>query len=868
VNVAIVLAVVLAIILYVFFQQKSDLADACASFQRTTRVMEDVASSDILLALKLSESRANYINANSMTMEEAIRYVRQSQTSEADGQIIRLDTLEGLSTSHSATDADDYSVSYAGLGILDLTDIENLETVNMTNTYRNPVNGVQVVSFYYKVTLKEDDGSATYPALLLRVTPVQELQKQWVYSYYYNAADIALVKDDGSYVVQPDYLSFDNDNFYDFIRTGSSGLDADQLHAEILDNDEGSFTVADADGREHYFSYSHLRVSPDWVILGYLPMDELRSSGTDWTIPLMMIVALAIALAIDVTYLKHSISQTLKDQETMREQLDTINQMVEEEKRQKKLLQEALAQAEAANRAKSSFLSNMSHDIRTPMNGIIGMTAIAGTHLNEPDRVADCLQKITTASKHLLGLINEVLDMSKIESGKIDLCEEEFNLSDLIENLLTMIKPQMKEHEHEIAVNIYGVLHEKVIGDSQRIQQLFMNLISNSIKYTPNGGHIRLTISEKPTNQLKTGFFEIIFEDDGIGMTKEFVSKIFEPFTRADDVRIGRIPGTGLGMPIARNIAHMMGGDIQVESTVGAGTKVTVTFFLKLQEEEEIRYDELIDLPVLVVDDDRVSCESACTILKEIGMNGQWVLSGKEAVVCVTRSHEEGADFFAVIIDWKMPDMDGIETTRQIRKSVGEDVPIIIISAYDWSDIEQEARRAGANAFISKPLFKSRMVHLFNDLVGQNHEEKEEDNSPLAEIKKLNLVGRRVLLVEDNELNAEIGTEILKSAGLEVEYAGNGAVAVNRMEEVEDGYYDLILMDIQMPVMNGYEATRAIRSMGRAYTKKLPIVAMTANAFAEDVHASVGAGMNAHISKPIEMDTLVKVLQKWVADRN
>jgi CheY-like chemotaxis protein len=392
-----------------------------------------------------------------------------------------------------------------------------------------------------------------------------------------------------------------------------------------------------------------------------------------------------------------------------------------------------------------------------------------------------------------------------------------------------------------------------------------MNLMSNAIKYTPDGGRIRLTMTEKPTKQKRAALYEIIFEDNGIGMTPEFQEKVFEPFSRADDERIGKIQGTGLGMAIARNIARMMGGDIEVESTPGKGSRFTVTFFMKLQEEAEISCEDFIDLPVLVADDDRMSCESTCILLDDLGMKSEWVLSGEEAVQRVQKTHTVGEDFFAVILDWKMPGMDGVEATRAIRKAVGDDIPIIILSAYDWSEIEQEARRAGANGFISKPLFRSRVVHLFTDLMGGGKGQKENrSDSPLGELEGLDLRGRRVLLVEDNELNAEIATELLVMTGMEVECAADGAQAVAKVEEAEDEYYDLVLMDIQMPVMNGYEATRAIRSLDRKYTKMLPIVAMTANAFAEDVHAAESAGMNAHIAKPIELDTLATILRKWV----
>jgi CheY-like chemotaxis protein/anti-sigma regulatory factor (Ser/Thr protein kinase) len=382
------------------------------------------------------------------------------------------------------------------------------------------------------------------------------------------------------------------------------------------------------------------------------------------------------------------------------------------------------------------------------------------------------------------------------------------------------------------------------------------------VKYTPNGGKIKLSISEKATNQNKVGAYEVVFEDNGIGMSPEYVEKIFEPFSRAEDHRVSKIQGTGLGMTIARNIVRMMGGDIKVESTQGKGTKFTVLMFLELQDEEKPNYEKFIDLPILVADDDKVCCEAACNILDEIGMKSEGVLTGGEAVTRVEQRHAMEDDFFAVILDWQMPEMDGVETARRIRAIMGDEIPIIILSAFDWEDIEQEARRAGVNAFISKPLFKSRMVNLFQTLMGDVH--PEDKTAPLIEFEKIDMKGKRVLLVEDNELNAEIATEILQMTGIEVEQARNGAEAVDRFMEIPDDYYDIVLMDIQMPVMNGYEATRAIRALDRAYAKAVPIIAMTANAFAEDVHAAKSAGMNAHISKPLDLDVLARILTKWL----
>ena len=539
-----------------------------------------------------------------------------------------------------------------------------------------------------------------------------------------------------------------------------------------------------------------------------------------------------------------------------------VDAIVEEARQQEMALRAAYDVAEAANKAKTDFLSNMSHDIRTPMNGIIGMTAIAAAHIDDKERVKDSLQKITRASKHLLSLINEVLDMSKIESGKVQLMEEEFNLSDLVDNLLTMISSQIEEHHHELSVNISDVTHEAVIGDSLRIQKVFTNLMSNAVKYTPDGGKIRLSISEKPTNQKKVGCYEFIFEDNGIGMSEEFLKHIFEPFVRAADEHVNRTQGTGLGMPISRNIVRMMGGDIKVESTPGEGSSFTVTIYLKLQEEIMTDHQKFIDLDVLVADDDALSLESCVGMLCDLGMKAEGVSSGAEAVKQVLEHHEHNKDYFACIIDWKMPDMDGIETTRAIRRTVGPDVPIIIISAYDWSDIEQEARAAGANAFISKPLFRSRLERTFGSLLGE--EEAEDRNSPMELLEELDFSEYRALLVEDNELNAEIAEEILKTTGIAVEHVWNGMEAVDRMNECTDEYYDIVFMDIQMPRMNGYDATRAIRAMDRNYCKQIPIIAMTANAFAEDVLAAKTVGMNEHIAKPLDLNTMARILKKWM----
>ena len=526
-----------------------------------------------------------------------------------------------------------------------------------------------------------------------------------------------------------------------------------------------------------------------------------------------------------------------------------------------KALKEAYRTAENASRAKTDFLSNMSHDIRTPMNAIIGLTAIAGANIENQDKVIECLGKITKSSRHLLGLINEVLDMARIESGKMSLAEEDFNLSELVDNLVTLTKPGIDEHRHNFEVHIEHIEHEAVCGDSLRIQQVFVNLMSNAVKYTPDGGNIIFSIKEKPNGFSELGCYEFSIEDNGIGMTPEYQKIMFEPFSRADDHRTTKVQGTGLGMAIARNIINLMNGNITVDSTLNKGTKITVTIYLKLQESEKEQEKELINLPVLVVDDDKTCCESTVATLKDIGIEGEWVLTGKEAVERCYAHHEMNSDYFAVILDWKMPEMDGIETARKIRERVGKEVTIIILTSFEFSEIEEDARAAGVDAFIAKPLFRSRLTATLRQFTSEKKEKNARDY--LEEFSKVDYTGKRILIVEDNELNREIAAEILGMTGAEIDVAENGKIAVEKVINAPENEYDLAFMDIQMPIMNGYEATAAIRSLPGA-RGKVPIIAMTANAFAEDVQLAKNTGMNEHIAKPLDMNKLNDVLKQWL----
>ena len=523
-------------------------------------------------------------------------------------------------------------------------------------------------------------------------------------------------------------------------------------------------------------------------------------------------------------------------------------------------LSEAVRAAETANRAKSTFLSNMSHDIRTPMNAIIGFTTLAVSNIDDKKRVRDYLGKILSSSNHLLSLINDILDMSRIESGKIHLEETEVSLSEVLHDLKTIISGQIHAKQLELYMDAIDVTNEDVYCDKTRLNQVLLNLLSNAVKFTPAGGTISVRIRQCPGTQKGSELYEIRVKDNGIGMSQEFVKKIFSPFERERTSTVSRTQGTGLGMAITKNIVNMMGGTIEVHTEQGKGTEFIVRLPFRIQSEHQRieKIAELEGLKALVVDDDFNTCDSVTKMLVRVGMRSEWTLSGKEAVLRARQSMELGDAFHAYIIDWRLPDMNGIEVTRQIR-SLGDDTPIIILTAYDWSDIEVEARAAGVTAFCAKPMFMSDIRDTLMSAIGQKRPEAEDTILPSADS---DFRGRCILLVEDNELNSEIAVEILNEYGFLVDTAENGAEAVQKVRNSTPGNYDLVLMDVQMPIMNGYEATKQIRALDDPALAGITILAMTANAFDEDRKKALKCGMDGFLSKPIVIEELISILQK------
>ena len=670
----------------------------------------------------------------------------------------------------------------------------------------------------------------------------------------FNANDTELLKGHNVYTVlsQMSYLH------------GSSFAAA----KERLARTGSCYSNAVLDGTEYYYALKQME-NAQWT-LAFLVPAEYVAVNTQKLVNIVMVIIIVIAMMFSVitvfvgwSLLRQKQQQELQAEKEANLRLEQYNihlTQVNDDLRQAQVVAaEALQSAERASKAKTDFLSNMSHDIRTPMNAIIGITTLMKNELHQPEKLAEHLGKLETSGQLLLGIINNILDMSRIESGKTTLNVEKMNLPQQISQLDNIIRQQAGQRSQTFTVST-NLQHENVLADPNRLNQVLMNILSNAVKYTPTGGHIRLEVEELPRNEHYARY-RFVVQDDGIGMSADYQKTLFDPFTREERSGTNKVQGTGLGMAISQNIVNLMNGSIKVNSAPGKGTTITVTIYLKLQESEKEQEKELLDLPVLVVDDDKTCCESTVATLKDIGIAGEWVLTGREAVERCYARHETGRDYFAVILDWKMPEMDGIETARKIRERVGKDVTIIILTSFEFSEIEEEARAAGVDAFIAKPLFRSRLTATLRQFTSGKKEKNA--RSLLESFAKTDYTSKRVLLVEDNELNREIAAEILGMTGVAVDIAENGKIAVEKVVAAPEKWYDLIFMDIQMPIMNGYEATAAIRSLpgGRG---KVPIIAMTANAFAEDVQLAKNTGMNEHIAKPLELDKLNDVLKQWL----
>ena len=671
----------------------------------------------------------------------------------------------------------------------------------------------------------------------------------------FNANDTELLKGHNVYTVlsQMSYLH------------GSSFAAA----KERLARTGSCYSNAVLDGTEYYYALKQME-NAQWT-LAFLVPAKYVAVNTQKLVNIVMVVIVGFATVFSITaviagwfLLREKQQRELQAEKKTNLRLEQYNiqltQANDEMRRAQDAAAEALQSAERASKAKTDFLSNMSHDIRTPMNAIIGFTTLALSNIDDTDRVKDYLGKTLASSNHLLSLINDVLDMSRIESGKIHLEEVEVNLSDVLHDLKTIVSGQIYAKQLELYMDAMDVTDEDVYCDKTRLNQILLNLLSNAIKFTPAGGTVSVRVRQLAGKVRGCGQYEFRIKDNGIGMSQEFAQKIFEPFERERTSTVSGIQGTGLGMAITKNIVDMMGGTIEVQTAQGKGTEFTVCVPMRAQTEQRPveKITELEGLKALVVDDDFNTCDSVTKMLVKVGMRAEWTLSGKEAVLRARQSIEMSDVYHAYIIDWRLPDMNGIEVTRQIR-SLHDDTPIIILTAYDWSDIEVEAKAAGVTAFCSKPMFMSDLRETLMSALGQKSADAVQGLLPE---KNADFKGKHILLVEDNALNREIAQEILREYGFLVDSAENGAVAVEKVSTAAPGSYDLVLMDVQMPIMDGYTATRKIRALDDPARAKLPILAMTANAFDEDRRNALESGMNGFLSKPIVIDDLMQELHK------
>ena len=668
------------------------------------------------------------------------------------------------------------------------------------------------------------------------ITDFLSLEGEGQLMYYH------IIRPDGSFVIQnPNtelwYFFEQLQNQPDSAANGSSAENPVEAFRAALENHKEYAAALEANGGERQVYGISLPYS-EWYLVSVMPysmLDHVINNLDSQRMFMTLLSCSSVLIILTLIFLRYfSI---------------TRSQVHELEKARQAALE--------ANKAKSEFLANMSHDIRTPMNAIVGMTAIATAHIDDRKQVQNCLRKITLSSKHLLGLINDVLDMSKIESGKLTLTTEQISLKEVVEGIVNIMQPQVKTKKQTFDIHVENIFTENVWCDGIRLNQVLLNLLSNATKYTPEGGSIQLSLSEEKSPKGEDYVrIHIKVKDNGIGMSPDFLKRIYDSYSRADGARIHKTEGAGLGMAITKYIVDAMEGTIDIQSEPDKGTE----FLLIFDFEKAAAMEMDMVLPswnMLVVDDDELLCKTAMDALKSIGIKAEWTLSGEKAIELVNQRHKNRDDYQIILLDWKLPGMNGIQVAKEIRLNLGDEVPILLISAYDWSEFEAEAREAGISGFISKPLFKSTLYHALRQYMDAETEHNQTLN------QDINLSGRRILLAEDNELNWEVARELLSDLGVELDWAEDGRICVDKFQTSPQGYYDIILMDIRMPHMTGYEATQAIRGLNHPDALSVPIIAMSADAFSDDIQHCLESGMNAHIAKPIDIMELTRLLKRY-----
>ena len=829
-NVIIIAAILIFVVLYSSFEHTLSYRRQVEHFENIMVTMESVTENYLEGEQQICDVWAHFINSQNMTMEEAAAFIRASHVlPNASAHLISLDTLTGLSTRPKLGSSDDYAVSYQQISLLQNVGwIDEIGTsINITRAYTNPMNGEQSLAFCNSVRLYKPERDTFETAVLLRVIPISVLEQKWVFPQAELVnAELSMIDANGNYILKG--YSFKNASFFEFYKSynptdpESSGKLFDRITSST-----GSAEMINSHGQECVLAFTPISATAGWTLLGLVPAKDLHADAENWMLVGVVSVGLLILFLLDLYYMLY------------------LNRRY----------QAAAREAESASKAKTDFLSTMSHDIRTPMNAIVGLTTIVEKNLGDVESTRESLRKISLASNHLLTLINDILDISKVESGKLKLSPLTFSIVETVENLVNISQPMIKEKNIDFSFHINQMEKEYLYTDQLRLNQIYINILSNALKYTEPGGRVTVDLREEKSASPGCVQLSYTVADTGIGMSPEFMATMYQPFSRQIDSRVNSIQGTGLGLAITKQMVDLLGGTIDCQSEQGKGTTFTVVLDIPVADRQ--RDDMTLDpIDVLIVDDDEILLQTAAETLESLGASVEKTQSGLEALGMVRHRHLSGRDYGVVIVDWKMPETDGVETIRRIRAEVDENIPILLISAYDWSDIEDRAKEAGANGFVSKPLFRSTLYDKINDLIGKESKSQEpEDNYS-------DLQGMHILVAEDNDINWEIISALLSMFGITTDRAENGRICVDMMRTAAEGSYELIFMDIQMPEMNGLDATRAIRSLENPWAASIPIVAMTADAFSENVTECLEAGMNGHIAKPVDIKLVIKEIRR------
>ncbi len=834
VNVILVVMMVLHTVMFIDALRADSLENEQHKFENSVDVINHQVSFYIDNSSRAVKEWGILCRENDWAVEKAAENLGKLNTEERVMiMFLAADELNGIAVgSDGEEEADMKGIYNLSRELSDFRSTAKTGDVYVTSTFTNIISGEQCIAF---ATLLNDmmtgDGSRQ-DVFLLRLEPMKMLEEKWFFSSNYPDVQISIINTYGDYILRSSMLK--NNNFYEFLRSYNdiSYPEIDALKEKInVSKSKGNFTFRNVQGEEILCGYSSHGYD-DWIVIGTIPQDDLEYTEVQWSLLISPVFTFVAILVINILFFQ-SMNRRLRN---------------------------SLEKLEAANSAKTRFLSSMSHDIRTPMNAIVGLTTIAEENINDTVRVRNCLKKITLASGHLLTLINDVLDISQVESGRFTINPVQFSIAQSAQELINIMYPQAEEKKLDCRIHLVNITQEYLYADKLRLNQIWINILSNAIKYTPAGERIDITLEEEPVADDPSSIM-LYFgaRDTGAGMSPEFVSTIFEPFTREKDSRIDKIQGTGLGMAITKQIVDLLGGTITVHSEPGKGSEFRVT--LRLTRGHSVKYDKLpAGSDILLIGSEEFG-SSVGKFIRELG--GSCMSISAEKAVEFIGGHDK-CEFNLVLIDRVMSDIGCIDTARLIHEKYGEAGPRIVISAFDWTDIETEARSAGVSDFINRPVFKTVLMDKFTEWtegdVGRTREGSESADDT-------DLRGLRILVAEDNDINWEIISDLLASHEMIAERAENGSECVSMLENAENGRYALILMDIQMPVMNGLEATKKIRTLADSKKASIPILAMTANAFAEDVSDCINAGMNAHIAKPVNLKILLTEIKKFVGKR-